>query len=120
MSTLVESITVSGIRVWGRHGADPGEQLVAQPIDIAFTLRGDMHRSAHSDALADTVSYHAMHAAVVAVVREQSFALLEALGSALLDAIFAETRISFASVTLAKPGKLDGATPSVTVTRSRT
>ncbi len=119
MSTLVESISVSGIRVWGRHGADPGEQEVAQPIDVAFTLRGDLHQAAHSDALSDTVSYFAIHAAVVAVVREQSFALLEALGAAILAAIFSDERISFASVTLAKPGKLDGATPSVTVTRTR-
>jgi len=119
VSTLVESISVSGIRVWGKHGADPGEQQVAQPIDLAFTLRGDIHQSAHSDALDDTVSYFAIHAAAVAVVRDRSFALLEALGSAVLDAIFADHRISFASVTLAKPGKLDGATPSVTVTRSR-
>ena len=115
----LDEIAVNGIRVWGRHGADPGERDALQPIDVAFAIRGDVHASARSDDLHDTISYFDLHAAVVAVVRDRQFALLERLGAAILDVLFDEPRIAFASVALAKPAKLDGATPSVTVTRSR-
>ncbi len=34
-----DTIEMRGIRAWGHHGANAGEQDVAQPLDVDLTLR---------------------------------------------------------------------------------
>ena len=53
----------------------------------------------------------------MAVVGGTSFALLERLAGAILEAVFEDDRVARAEVTLAKPHVLGGATPSVTLSR---
>ena len=115
----LDRIEVRGIRAWGRHGANPGEQDVAQPLDIDLAFELDLSAARTSDELADTVSYAGVHARVVALVARERFALLERLGEAILDALTTDPRIARASVSIAKPGLLGGATPVVTLRRER-
>jgi dihydroneopterin aldolase len=114
-----DTIEVRGIRAWGHHGANPGEQDVAQPFDIDLAFELDLSAARASDALADTVSYADVHARVVQLVTRERFALLERLGDAILDALMADPRIARASVSIAKPRLIDGATPVVTLSRER-
>jgi dihydroneopterin aldolase len=114
-----ETIALSGIRAWGRHGANAGEQDVPQPLDIELTLMVDVHAARISDALADTVDYAALHAHVVRVVATERYRLLERLGESILTAVMSDKKIVMAGVTIAKPGLLDGATPSVTLSKMR-
>jgi dihydroneopterin aldolase len=114
-----ESIALRGIRAWGRHGANAGEQDVPQPLDIELTLLVDVHAARTSDALADTVDYAALHAHVVHLVATERYRLLERLGESILTAVMADKKIVMGSVTIAKPGLLDGATPSVTLSKMR-
>ncbi|HEX3549858.1 MAG TPA: dihydroneopterin aldolase [Candidatus Elarobacter sp.] len=112
----VVTVSVRGIRAWGRHGANAGEQDVPQPIDVnvALTLRVDRARS--SDDLGDTIDYAVLHARVVHVVESHRYRLLERLAGAILDTACADERVELAIVEVAKPGLLDGATPSVMMT----
>jgi len=105
--------------VFGRHGANPGEKDVPQPFDIDVLLDVDLASARHSDALHDTIDYDALHRALVAIVRDRSYDLLERLGQDLLDAILADPRIVRASVQIAKPRLLAGATPVVTLRAER-
>ncbi|HZW53535.1 MAG TPA: dihydroneopterin aldolase [Candidatus Elarobacter sp.] len=114
-----ERIELRGIRAWGRHGANAGEQDVPQPLDVDLTLEADLRAARASDDLADTVDYAALHATVAGVVRTQRFRLLERLADAILDAVMRDPRIAVARVSIAKPGLLDGATPVVSVSRVR-
>jgi dihydroneopterin aldolase len=66
-----------------------------------------------------TLDYDALHDRIVRIVSTTSYALLEALGGELIDAIFDDDRVVRATVTLSKPQILAGATPSVTLTRDR-
>ena len=116
---MSDTIEVRGIRAWGRHGANPGEQDDAQPIDVDLAVELDLRAARASDALADTVSYAELHALVVAIVERERYALLERLGDAILAALLRDPRIVRARVALAKPRLLDGATPVVTLTRQR-
>jgi dihydroneopterin aldolase len=115
----LDSIEVRGIRAYGRHGANPGEKDVPQPFDIDVWLDVDLGAARRSDALSDTVDYDALHRAIVAIVRERSYDLLERLGQDVLDAILRDSRIEQASVRIAKPRLMAGATPAVTVRASR-
>ena len=114
-----DSIELRGIRAFGHHGADPGEKVVAQPFDIDVTLELNLDAARKSDALADTLDYSTLHATIVRLVRERSYDLIERLGADLLDAILADPRVARASVRIAKPGLLAGATPAVILHAAR-
>ena len=116
---MTDVIALRGIRAWGHHGADPGEQDVAQPLDLDLVLDVDLGAARRSDELADTIDYAAVHAAVLHVVAAERWRLLERLGERILQTVMADPRVESATVTIAKPGLLAGATPSVTVRRRR-
>jgi dihydroneopterin aldolase len=119
VTAALDTIELRGIRAWGHHGANPGEQDVAQPFDIDVAFDLDLSRARASDALADTVSYAEVHASIVRIVAGERFALLERLGEVLLDTLMSDLRIVRARIAIAKPGLLAGATPVVTLYRSR-
>jgi 7,8-dihydroneopterin aldolase/epimerase/oxygenase len=116
---LNDRIELRGIRAFGHHGADPGEKIVAQPFDIDVMLELDLSAARTSDALADTLDYSVLHATIVRIVGERSYDLIERLGADLLDAMLADSRVARASVCIAKPRLLAGATPAVTLHAAR-
>ena len=112
-------IRLAGIRAYGRHGAEPVERTSAQPLDIDVELDVDAEKARTTDALPDTVDYAAVHRRIVALVAGTSFFLLERLAQSILDDVLEDARVRWASVTVAKPARLSGATPSVRVSSSR-
>lgn len=113
-------ITLRGMHVFGRHGAEPGEREREQPFDVELILDYDSQGAEECDDLAEALDYAALHRRVSKIVATTSFALLERLARAILDAVFEDARVLRAEVTVAKPGILAGATPSVTLARRRT
>jgi 7,8-dihydroneopterin aldolase/epimerase/oxygenase len=116
----MDRIILRGVRVYGRHGANPGERDVPQPFDVNVSAEIDLHAAAASDNLDDTLDYAALHARIVTAIETTSYALLERLASDVLDAVFSDHRVARAEVTIAKPGLLGGATPAVTLVRENT
>jgi dihydroneopterin aldolase len=114
-----DRITLRAIRAYGRHGAVPGEREMAQPLDIDVEIEIDLSQARSSDTLVDTIDYAKLHDGVVAIVRDCSFVLLERLGDEIVRAVLADRRVRAASVSIAKPNLLSGATPSVTVRGER-
>jgi dihydroneopterin aldolase len=116
----MDRITLTGLRVYGHHGANPGERERAQAFDVSVIAEIDLHAASTSDDLDDTLDYAALHARIVTAVETTSYALIERLANDVLDAVFADHRVARAEVTIAKPAILDGATPSVTLVRENT
>jgi dihydroneopterin aldolase len=114
------TIRILGMRFWGRHGANPGEQDRAQPIDVDVELTCDLSRALASDDLADTVDYAAIYHICELEVTGRSSTLLEALAGRIADAVLRDSRISGATVRVRKPRALEGATPEVEIRSSRT
>lgn len=115
----MDRITLDGIRAYGRHGAEPGERERPQAFDVSLTIELDLERPRRSDDLADTADYALLHQRVVAIVGGASFALIERLAGEILEAALEDPRVARATVTVAKPEILAGATPSVTLARNR-
>jgi dihydroneopterin aldolase len=115
----LDRIEITGIRAFGRHGANAGEKDVPQPFDVDVSLELDLTAARSSDALADTLDYAALHATIVRLVRERSYDLLERLGDDVLAAVLADARVRRARVRIAKPQLLAGATPAVVVHAER-
>jgi dihydroneopterin aldolase len=113
----MDLITLSGMRVYGRHGANPGERDAEQPFDLEIHVEMDLSDAAYTDDLADTLNYADLHQRAVAIVQSTSFLLLERLGAEILNEIFRDPRVVRAEVALAKPALLGGATPCVRLRR---
>jgi len=113
------TIAIRGIRAYGRHGALRGERDFSQPFELEVELAVDAAAARASDSLSDAVDYAAVHARVVGIVAHTSFRLLERLGDEVLADLMRDERILGASVTIAKPNLLGGATPSVRLSARR-
>lgn len=116
---MTDRIALRGVKVFGRHGANAGEQDVPQPFEIDVELEADLERSAHTDALEDTFDYSHVYGTIERVVRDHHFNLLERLAQEIVREILHNERVHAVTVTVSKPGLLAGATPSVTLRRTR-
>jgi len=116
----MDVVRLSGVRAYGRHGASGAERERRQLFEIDLAAEMDLQPAAASDDLAETLDYAALHDRIVRIVSTTSYALLERLAADLLDAVFADRRVTRARVTLAKPAILGGATPSITLERVNT
>ncbi len=114
-----DAIALRGIRAWGHHGANVGEDEIAQPIDIDLALAVDLAAARASDDLHDTVDYAALHSTIVTIVARENCRLLEHLGELILESVMTDPRVTRAEIVLAKPELLAGATPAVTLVRER-
>jgi dihydroneopterin aldolase len=117
--SALDTIELRGVRAYGRHGANPRERDYMQPLDLSLRLHVDLTAARHTDDLAATVDYADLHARVLRVVAEESYRLLERLGERILEETMRDERVASAEVTIAKPRLLAGATPAVTLRRTR-
>ena len=106
-----DTIEVRRIRLMGRHGVSTAERGVARLLEINVLIRADLSRAQASDSLEDTINYSSVHKRVIDIVQNQSFQLLERLAGAIVDTLFDDVRVQYAQVSIAKPERLDGATP---------
>jgi dihydroneopterin aldolase len=116
---MTDRIAIRGMRVFGRHGANPGEKDVPQPFDVDVEMEVDLERSVYTDALDDTLDYRDVHRIVAEVIGTGQFSLLERLAQEIAREILHSHHVHAVTVTVAKPGLLSGATPSVTLRRTR-
>jgi dihydroneopterin aldolase len=115
---MSDAIRILGMQLRAHVGAAAGEREKPQPIDADLELEVDCGPAAKSDDLADAVDYAAVFGTCARVVSGRSFALLEALAAACLEALFLDRRIKSATIRVRKPGLLGGATPEVQLTRA--
>jgi dihydroneopterin aldolase len=113
----VDVIALRGVRVYGKHGADPGERDREQPFDLEIVAEIDLRNAGYSDDLNDTLNYAALHRRICEIVESHSYLLLERLAAEILSAVFTDARVARAEVEIAKPQLLAGATPSVRLRR---
>ena len=114
----MDVIRIDGIRAFGRHGADPGERDSAQPFDVTVVIDSDLSPAAVSDDLKDAIDYAILCQTITRIIESTSFRLIERLAAEIARAVLDDPRIAHAEITIAKPGILQGATPSVTLRRS--
>lgn len=114
----MDRIRLAGIRAYGRHGVTALERAAEQPFDVDLTVECDLTAASHTDEIGATIDYARLHERIVATVANTSYALIERLARAILDAVLEDERIVRAEATVAKPNALEGATPSVTIARA--
>lgn len=119
---MTDLIRLQGLRLMGTHGALPEEQGRAQPFEVDVDMSVDLSVSGRTDALADTVHYGDVSAAIAKVVTGEQHRLLERLATRVADDVLAvDHRITSVTVTVRKlrpPLPVDLASAGVTITRS--
>jgi dihydroneopterin aldolase len=96
------TVELEGLELFGRHGVEDTERREGQRF--LFDLALDVPEgAARSDRLADTVDYREVAAAVREVSEGRQFRLLEALASAVADALVERFPVERVRVRVRKP-----------------
>lgn len=98
-----DRITLTGLRVRGRHGVFDFERADGQDFVMDVTLELDTAAAAASDELSDTVHYGELAEALAAVIAGEPVNLLETLAARLAEVCLADCRVAAATVTVHKP-----------------
>ena len=96
------TIVVAGLETLGVHGVLPEEQTRAQPFAVDLELTVDLEAAGRSDDLADTVDYGAVIDAVIRVVEQERYQLVERLAARIGEVCREDTRVTAAVVTVRK------------------
>jgi 7,8-dihydroneopterin aldolase/epimerase/oxygenase len=99
----VSTISLTGLRVRGRHGVYDFEREQGQDFVVDAVLELDLGPAARSDDVADTVHYGELAGRLVEIVAGEPVALLETLADRLVNACLEDPRVAAATVTVHKP-----------------
>jgi 7,8-dihydroneopterin aldolase/epimerase/oxygenase len=94
-------VEVEGLELFGHHGADEEERTGGQTF--LFDVSIEVADASRSDRLADTVDYVAVAELVKDVSDSKQYHLLEALSSAVADAIIERFSVERVRVRVRKP-----------------
>ena len=119
---FIDEITLTGLRVFGRHGVYEHERREGQHFVVDTTLYVSAAAAAASDDVADTVDYGEAAQRIAAIVGGEAVNLLETLAQRIADALLAYDGVRMVAVTVHKPGApidLEFSDVSVTIRRAR-
>ncbi|MGH3979378.1 MAG: dihydroneopterin aldolase [Pseudonocardiaceae bacterium] len=96
-------ITLTGLRVFGRHGVLDAERREGQEFVVDITVWIDLERAATTDALADTLDYGALAARTAEIVGGDPCDLIETVAGRIVEDVLRDERVHTAEVTVHKP-----------------
>lgn len=100
---MADRITLTGLRVRGRHGVFEHERRDGQDFVVDATLWLDSRRAAATDDLAETVDYGALAERLAGIVEGDPVNLIETLAARLVEQVMTDERVTAAEVTVHKP-----------------
>ncbi|EID54750.1 dihydroneopterin aldolase [Saccharomonospora xinjiangensis] len=119
---MTDRITLTGLRVFGRHGVYEHEKREGQEFVVDLTVWLDVSAAAGSDDLADTVNYGELAQCAADIVAGPARDLIESVAVEIAEKVLLDERISAVEVTVHKPSApipLTFADVAVTVRRER-
>ncbi|MET0673191.1 MAG: dihydroneopterin aldolase [Microbacterium pygmaeum] len=118
----MDEITLTGLRVFGRHGVFEHERHDGQIFVVDATLSVNTAAAARSDDVADTVHYGEVAERIAAIVGGEPVNLIETLAQRIADELLTDQPVHTVAVTVHKPDApidLPFTDVSVTIRRSR-
>ncbi|MGC9670319.1 dihydroneopterin aldolase [Planosporangium sp. 12N6] len=120
---MTDLISLTGLRVRGRHGVYDFERDQGQDFVVDVVLELDLAPAAASDDVGDTVHYGELAERLAAIVEGEPVNLIETLADRLAAVCLRDDRVSAATVTVHKPQApiaREFADVAVTLRRDRT
>lgn len=119
---MADRITLTGLRVFGRHGVFEHEKRDGQEFVVDIVAWLDLSPAAASDDLRETLHYGELAQLAAGIVGGQPYDLIESVAGRIADEVLKDQRLSAVEVTVHKPSApipLDFADVAVTVHRER-
>ena len=98
----MDKIVLKGIRFHGYHGVAEAERQLGQKYEVDLELMTDLSVAGRTDDLSHTIDYGQIVQLVIDIGTERSFRLFEAIGEAVVQAIFTQFQIQEVRVTVKK------------------
>jgi len=99
----MDSIRLTGLQAWGRHGVLAHEREFGQRFVVDVRLDLDLAAAGASDDLDDTIDYGELSSAIAALVGGTPRDLIETLASDIADHCLRDDRVRAVEVTVHKP-----------------
>lgn len=102
---MIDSISISGMEFYGRHGVLAEENALGQRFVVDIKLYIDLQKAGKTDDLNDTVNYAQVYDCVKRIVEGEPVKLLESLADRIIQSVLKEfSQIEGVKITLHKPG----------------
>jgi dihydroneopterin aldolase len=98
-----DRIRLSGLRVFGHHGALPHERELGQLFVVDVDLGMDLAPAAAGDDLARTIHYGELAEGIAAVVQAMSHKLIETVAEDVAELVLRDKRVRDVRVRVTKP-----------------
>lgn len=96
-------ITLTGLRVYGRHGVLEAERAEGQEFVVDATVWLDLGPAAASDDLSDTLDYGALAQRAARIVGGPQCDLIETVATRIAEDVLTDRRVHAVEVTVHKP-----------------
>lgn len=100
---VIDEITLTGVRAFGRHGVYAEERERGQDFVVDATLFVQTARAAASDDVTDTIHYGEAAERIAAIVSGAPVNLLETLAQRIADELLSHDIVRMVTVTVHKP-----------------
>lgn len=100
---MSDRITLTGLRVFGRHGVFEHEKRDGQEFVVDVTAWLDLTAAARTDDLTRTLHYGELAELAAGVVGGEPFDLIESVAGKIADEVIADERLTAVEVTVHKP-----------------
>jgi 7,8-dihydroneopterin aldolase/epimerase/oxygenase len=120
--TYTDRITLTGLRVHGRHGVHEHERAHGQEFVVDATVWLDLGPAAATDQLSATLDYGVLVRRAAQIVGGQPCNLIETVAARIASDVLTDQRVQAVEVTVHKPAaplELHFADVAVTTRRSR-
>lgn len=103
MSGCGDRITLTGLRVHGRHGVYEHERVTGQEFVVDATVWLDLGPAAAGDELSATLDYAALAERAARIVGGEPCNLIETLAARIATDILTNPRVDAVEITIHKP-----------------
>jgi dihydroneopterin aldolase len=98
-----DRITLTGLRVRGRHGVHDHERRSGQEFVVDATVWLDLGAAADTDELSATLDYSALAQRAATIVAGEPCNLIETVAARIADDVLTDQRVHTVEVTVHKP-----------------
>jgi dihydroneopterin aldolase len=98
-----DTITLSNMTFFGRHGVYPYEQEHGQRFQVDIEMGADLDQAAQTDQLAATIDYTAVYDTTKRIVENEHYQLIEALCGRIAGVVLEFPHVKQVAVRIRKP-----------------
>ncbi|MGH3899699.1 MAG: dihydroneopterin aldolase [Pseudonocardiaceae bacterium] len=98
-----DRITLTGLRVYGRHGVHEHERVDGQEFVVDATVWLDLGPAAATDQLSETLDYDALARRAARIVGGEPCNLIETVATRIATDVLTDHRVHAVEVTVHKP-----------------